>query len=60
MRYKETKGHLPLRKAKGDNERGVEHASHSSGSSDVEGKKASEPMDSVKVVPERTISDETK
>ena len=60
MRYKETKGRLPFVKAKSDATHGVEHTSHSSGSSDIEGKKNSEPMESVKVVPERTVSDETR
>lgn len=60
MRFKETKGHLPFMKAKAGSD-AHERLSHSPArSSDLESKDADKPLDSVKPVPERTVSDEVK
>jgi hypothetical protein len=60
MRYRETTGQSSIGKGNGNTEHGVEHNTHSSGSSDIESKKATQAVDTVKSVPERTISDETR
>ena len=56
MRFKETKGHFPLMKAK-THEIHNEQSGVSRSGSDIDSKEGEKPFESVKVLPARDIQD---